>query len=135
MIHAYLEITMKVSGVDRAKAGAVYSKYKPRFLATIPGAESKELLLREEDVQVLHGFDSRASAESYLKSALFGDDVVRELKPYLLADPEVRVYERNRTRSSRIRPHHRFRGRRFMPLLSSDVRPDELRDQLRGESS
>jgi len=54
-------------------------------------AESEELLLREEDVQVLHGFDSRASAESYLKSALFGNDVVRELKPYLLADPEVRV--------------------------------------------
>ena len=93
MIKAYLEITMKVSGVDRAKAGAVYSKYKPPFLATIPGAESKELLLCEEDVQVLHGFDSRASAESYLKSALFGNDVVRELKPYLLADPEVRIYE------------------------------------------
>ncbi|MFZ5876538.1 MAG: hypothetical protein ACOYXU_09030 [Nitrospirota bacterium] len=94
MIKAYLEITMKVSGVDRAKAGAVYSKYKPPFLKTIPGAKSKDLLLREEDVQVLHGFDSRASAESYLKSALFGNDVVRELKPYLLADPEVRIYER-----------------------------------------
>ena len=93
MINAYLEITMKVSNVDRAKAGAVYSKYKPPFLATIPGAKSKDLLLREEDVQVLHGFDSRASAESYLKSALFGNDVVRELKPYLSADPEVRVYE------------------------------------------
>ena len=94
MNKAYLEITMKWSGVDRAKAGAVDSKYKPPVLATIPGAESKELLLREEDVQVLHGFDSRASAESYLKSALFGKDVVRELKPYLSADPEVRVYER-----------------------------------------
>jgi hypothetical protein len=94
MNKAYLEITMKVAAKDRVKAGAVYSKYKPPFLATIPGAESKELLLREEDVQVLHGFDSRASAESYLKSALFGNDVVRELKPYLSADPEVRVYER-----------------------------------------
>ena len=94
MSKAYLEITMKVPAKDRAKAGAVYSKYKDPFLATIRGAESKELLLREEDVQVLHGFDSRASAESYLKSALFGNDVVRELKPYLSADPEVRVYER-----------------------------------------
>ena len=91
---AYLEITMNVPAKDRAKAGAVYSKYKAPFLATIPGAESKELLLRDEDVQVLHGFDSRAAAESYLKSALFGNDVVRELKPYLTADPEVRVYER-----------------------------------------
>ena len=94
MNKAYLAITMKVPAKDRVKAGAVYAKYKPPFLATIPGAESKELLLREEDVQVLHKFDSRASAESYLKSALFGNDVVRELKPYLSADPEVRVYER-----------------------------------------
>ena len=94
MNKAYLAITMKVATKDRTKAGAVYSKYKDPFLATIPGAESKELLLRDEDVQVLHGFDSRASAESYLKSALFGNDVVRELKPYLAADPEIRVYER-----------------------------------------
>jgi hypothetical protein len=94
MTKAYLEITMRVSGADRAKAGAVYSKYKQPFLATVTGAESKDLLLREEDVQVLHGFDSRASAESYLKSALFGNDVVRELKPYLTADPEIRIYER-----------------------------------------
>jgi hypothetical protein len=94
MNKAYLEITMKVPAENRGKAGAVYSKYKQPFLATIPGAESKELLLRDEDVQVLHGFASRTSAESYLKSALFGNDVVRELKPYLSADPEVRVYER-----------------------------------------
>lgn len=94
MTKAYLEITMKVSATDRAKAGAVYSKYKQPFLTTISGAESKDLLLREEDVQVLHGFDSRASAESYTKSALFGNDVVRELKPYLMADTEIRIYER-----------------------------------------
>ncbi|RPI47139.1 MAG: hypothetical protein EHM59_05445 [Betaproteobacteria bacterium] len=94
MNQAYLEITIKVLAADRAKAGAVYAKYKDRFLSTIPGAESKDLLLREEDGQVLHGFDSRASAEGYLKSALFGNDVLRELKPYLSAAPEVRVYER-----------------------------------------
>ena len=94
MNKAYLEITMKVPAKDRAKAGAVYAKYKQPFLATIAGAESKDLLLRGEDVQVLHGFDSRASAENYLKSALFGNDVVRELKPNLAADPEIRVYER-----------------------------------------
>ena len=94
MTKAYLEITMKVSETDRAKAGTVYSKYKQPFLATIPGAESKDLLLREEDVQVLHGFDSRTSAEGYTKSALFGNDVVRELKPYLMAEPDIRIYER-----------------------------------------
>jgi hypothetical protein len=94
MTKAYLEITLKVSEADRAKAGAVYTKYKQPFLTTIPGAESKDLLLREEDVQVIHTFDSRASAEGYLKSALFGNDVVRELKPYLTAAPDIRIYDR-----------------------------------------
>ena len=94
MNKAYLEITMKVAGADRAKAGAVYAKYRGPFLDTIPGAESKELLLRDEDVQVLHRFSSRAAAEGYLASRLFGDDVVAALKPYLAADPEVRIYER-----------------------------------------
>ena len=46
------------------------------FLATVEGAESKDLLLRDEDVQVLHTFESRSSAESYLASRLFGSDVV-----------------------------------------------------------
>jgi hypothetical protein len=91
---AYLEITMKVSDANRPKAGAVYAKYRSPFLETVAGAESKDLLLREEDVQVLHSFDSRASAESYLKSRLFANDVVSELSPYLAAAPEIRIYER-----------------------------------------
>ena len=94
MNKAILEITMKVSDANRPKAGAVYAKYKPPFLATVPGAESKELLLRQEDVQVLHRFDSRPHAEEYLSSKLFGVDVVAELKPYLQAEPEIRIYER-----------------------------------------
>ena len=94
MKKVFLEITIKVAGADRAKAGAIYSKYKAPFLATIPGAESKDLLVCEEDVQMLHGFDSRASAECYLQSKLFGDGVVEELKPYLMAAPEIRLYER-----------------------------------------
>ena len=49
MTTAYLEITLKISAENRAKAGAVYSKYKQPFLSTIPGAQSKDLLLREED--------------------------------------------------------------------------------------
>ena len=94
MKQAILEITMKVSDADRPKAGAIYAKYKPPFLATVPGAKSKDLLLREEDVQVLHGFDSQASAESYLESRLFAKDVVGALTPYLMAPPEIRIYER-----------------------------------------
>ena len=93
MKQAILEITMKVSGSDRPKAGAVYAKYKAPFLSTVPGAKSKDLLLRDEDVQVLHTFESRAFAETYLKSKLFGEDVVSELAPYLKSDPEIRIYD------------------------------------------
>lgn len=94
MKKAFLEITMKVTPANRPKAGAIYAKYKPPFLATVPGAESKDLLIRDDDVQVLHSFDSLASAQNYLKSRLFGTDVVTELKPYLAVDPEIRIYER-----------------------------------------
>ena len=89
---AYLEITLKVDPQDRPAAGAVYMKYKQPFLSKVAGAKSKELLIREDDVQVLHGFSSRADAEAYLKSELFNKDVVVELKPLLKAAPEVRIY-------------------------------------------
>ncbi len=91
----YLEITLKVDPQDRAAAGAVYTKYKKPFLTKIPGATSKELLIRDDDVQVLHGFATRQQAEAYLSSDLFTKDVVAELKPLLKADPEVRIYSAN----------------------------------------
>lgn len=90
--NAYLEITLNVKAEDRASAGGVYVKYKLPFLEQIEGATSKELLMRTEDVQVLHGFESEAQANAYLTSELFGNDVVRELKPYLQSDPEIRIY-------------------------------------------
>ncbi|MES2038066.1 MAG: hypothetical protein V4495_09520 [Pseudomonadota bacterium] len=89
---AYLEITLKVDPQDRAAAAAIYSKFKQPFLSKIPGAKSKELLVRDDDVQVLHGFATRKQAEAYLSSDLFTKDVVVSLKPLLKADPEVRIY-------------------------------------------
>jgi len=89
---AYLEVTLKVDPADRAAAGAVYAKYKAPFLKNISGAKSKELLIRDDDVQVLHGFATRKQAEAYLTSDLFTHDVVTELKPLLKAAPEVRIY-------------------------------------------
>ncbi|UNS96774.1 hypothetical protein MMF93_09820 [Streptomyces tubbatahanensis] len=53
---AYLEVTLQVAADNRAAAAGVYEKYKQPFLGTITGAVSKELLVRDEDVQVLHGF-------------------------------------------------------------------------------
>ena len=90
---AYLEITLKVDDVDRSAAAGVYVKYKKAFLDTVRGAVSKELLLRGDDVQVLHGFTAKGDAEGYLESKLFAEDVVAALKPYLKADPDVRIYE------------------------------------------
>ncbi|BCW06426.1 hypothetical protein [Arthrobacter sp. NtRootA1] len=90
---AYLEITLKIDDADRAAAAAVYEKFKQPFLATIGGAQSKELLVREDDVQVLHGFGSTDCAQKYLASELFNQDVVVALAPLLKAVPEVRIYE------------------------------------------
>ncbi len=90
--NAYLEITLDVKAENRSNAGGVYVKYKKPFLEQVKGATSKELLLRKEDVQVLHGFESETEALAYLSTDIFQNDVVRELKPYLESDPEIRIY-------------------------------------------
>ena len=93
MASAFLEITLNIAQENRSNAGAIYMKYKQAFLSQVPGALSKDLLLRSEDVQVLHGFDATESAENYLKTSLFQKDVVGDLKPLLAGAPEVRIYE------------------------------------------
>lgn len=88
----YLQITLAIANDNREAEAAVYNKYKAPFLEKIPGATSKQLLVRNEDVQVLHGFDTEQNAKAYLESALFQNDVVRELGPLLTAGPDVRIY-------------------------------------------
>jgi hypothetical protein len=88
----YLEITLKIAPGNRAAAAGVYQRFKAPFLSTIVGAQSKELLVRDEDVQVLHGFDTADHANAYLKAGLFTSDVVGALKPLLDAAPDVRIY-------------------------------------------
>ena len=88
----YLQISLNIAAKDRPAAAAIYAQFKGPFLAQAKGAKSKELLIRDEDVQVLHGFDSVENAEAYLSSDLFTKDVVVGLKPLLKADPEVRIY-------------------------------------------
>jgi hypothetical protein len=89
----YLQITLKIANANRPAAAGIYREYKAPFLNTIAGAKSKELLVRDEDVQVLHGFDSMENANAYLQSALFTADVVGALKPLLDAAPDVRIYQ------------------------------------------
>ena len=89
----YLQITLKIASANRPAAAGVYQRYKEPFLTTIAGAKSKQLLVRDDDVQVLHGFDTSEQANAYLKTGLFTSDVVGALSPLLDAAPDVRIYK------------------------------------------
>lgn len=91
-VGAFLQISLKVDAKNRSKAGAVYAQYRQPFLTQIKGALTKELIMRDEDVQVLHGFETAAQAQAYLATQLFTKDVVGALGPLLAAKPEVRIY-------------------------------------------
>ena len=91
-VKAYLEITMKIDNDKRPAAAKVYSDYRTPFLKEIKGALTKDLLIREEDVQVLHGFDCAENAAAYLESEMFKNDVFVGLKPLWSANPEVKIY-------------------------------------------
>ena len=92
MARAYLEITMFVSNANRPAAAGVYNMYKQPFLDGIKGAVSKELLIRDEDVRVLQGFESVEDASAYLQTELFNNDVVKELAPLFDKAPEIKIY-------------------------------------------
>ncbi len=92
-VKAYLEITMYIDEKKRPDAAGVYNTYREPFLTSIKGALTKELLVRKEDVQVIHGFDSMENALAYLDSDLFKKDVFTGLKPTWSRDPDVRFYE------------------------------------------
>ncbi len=91
-VKAYLEITMKIDEANRPAAAKVYTDYRTPFLKEIKGALTKDLLIRNEDVQVLHGFDSVENAAAYLSSDMFKNDVFVGLQPLWSADPEVKIY-------------------------------------------
>lgn len=91
-VKAYLEITMKIEDTKRSAAAKVYTDYRQPFLKEIKGAVTKDLLIRDEDVQVLHGFDSVENAKAYLNSEMFKNDVFVGLKPLWSTDPDVKIY-------------------------------------------
>ncbi len=90
---AYLEITMTIENDKRPDAAKVYTTYREPFLCNIEGALTKELLIRDEDVQVIHGFDTPAHARAYLETDMFKNDVAKGLAPTWSCDPDVRIYE------------------------------------------
>lgn len=91
-VNAYLEITMKINNEERPAAAKVYSDYRQPFLDTIEGAMTKELLIHDKDVQVLHGFDSAEHAQAYLSSDMFQNDVFVGLKSLWTEEPDVKIY-------------------------------------------
>lgn len=92
MTKALFEITVTIAPEQRVAVGRVCEVSRALFLDHF-GAQSKTLLVRPEDVQVLQGFYARANADCYLQRSLFQQDLVTALKPYLRADPEIRIYE------------------------------------------
>ncbi len=93
VMQAYLQIALKVADKNREAAAGVCTKYKSPFLDKIAGAESKAHLIRDKNVQVLHGFSNKEDAEVYLNNDMFSNDVAGELGPLLDADPEIRIFE------------------------------------------
>ena len=91
-VKAYLEITMTIPEENRPAAAKVYTDYRKPFLDTIEGALTKSLLVRDEDVQVLHGFDSAEHAKAYLDSDMFRNDVFVGLQPLWIGNPDVKIY-------------------------------------------
>lgn len=91
-VKAYLQVTMTIAPENRPAAAQVYSTYREPFLNEIEGALTKELLIRDEDVQVIHGFDSMEHAKAYLTSALFTEKVAPALQPTWSAAPDIRFY-------------------------------------------
>lgn len=92
-VNAYLEITMTINPENRPAAAKVYNDYRQPFLDNVEGALTKELLIRDEDVQVIHGFDSMEHAKAYLNTEMFKNDVVAGLQPTWAANPDIRFYE------------------------------------------
>ncbi len=76
-----------VTTSELARAVALMRAPSARTHRHIEGALTKELLVRDEDVRVTHGFDSMEYARGYLESDLFTWKVAPGLKPLWAADP------------------------------------------------
>lgn len=92
-VKAYLQVTMFIDAANRPAAAKIYTDYRQPFLDDIEGALTKELLVRDEDVQVIHGFDSMEHAKAYLETELFTQKVFPGLQPTWASDPDIRFYD------------------------------------------
>jgi len=93
MAKAYLDIILTIQGLDRAGVTAVYNLYKEPFLKTVNGALSDELLIHIDDLRILQGFKSREDAQCYFLSKFCTSDFITSLKPDIIGNPNVKIYE------------------------------------------
>lgn len=84
---------MTINPENRPAAAKIYFDYRQPFLDNIEGALTKELLIRDEDVQVIHGFDSMEHARVYPETDLFKTKMAPGLQPTWAAEPDIRFYE------------------------------------------
>ncbi len=91
-VRAHLLIRVKIDESRREEMiDKVYEPNRTRFLERISGAISKNLLVRPEDIAILHGFDTRESAEAYLQSSLY-QQIVNGIADYQEENPSVALY-------------------------------------------
>ena len=83
---------MVIDEANHLAAAKVYNNYREPFLKKIKEALSKNLLVRDEDIQVLHGFDSLENAKAYLESEMFKNDVFVGLQPLWSKNPDIKIY-------------------------------------------
>ena len=64
-VESVINRLMTIPEENRIAAAKIYATYRQPFLDTIPGALTKQLLIRDENVQVLHSFDSVTHPKDY----------------------------------------------------------------------
>lgn len=71
-IRGFLQVTLSIPAPRREKAiSRIFLPARQHFLERVLGAVSMDMLVRDEDVQVLHGFDTYENARTYLNSGVF----------------------------------------------------------------
>lgn len=91
-VRAYLQITLLIPPERREEAiSKVYLPNRLRILDRIEGAVSMDWLARQEDVQVLLGFDTLERAQGYQESPS-GRELTDALGAYAAKAPQPVLY-------------------------------------------
>jgi hypothetical protein len=91
-IRGFVQVTLAIPESRREEAiTRIFLPARQRFLDRSPGAVSMDLLVREEDVQLLHGFDTFENSRVYLDSGFFRD-LIGQLGETAEKEPVTALY-------------------------------------------